>query len=478
MRCLGTRPGRRGRWSIPTSTDSATEGAENYRITLSDAAGYAVGTDVTADGVLNDAAAAISLSVADASAAEGDGAMSFTVTASSAPSTAVTFKYTVTAESGDTATAGTDFTAVTAAAKGSGTIAANAQTTTITVTVVDDNTDESDETFTVTLSEASGATISDAVATGTITDDDGADPGVTISAETLTVNAGASKTYTVVLDSDPGAQVVVTPTSTPAAKATVSGALTFTTATNNWSTAQTVTVTGVAAGTATISHTVSGYTGVQNSDIEDVEVTVEATATVPAAPTGFSATAGDARVVLSWEDPDNDDITGYEVRYGKKNVRRRAPWTAISGSDADTVTHTVTGLDNNAEYSFKVRAVSSAGNGAATDWEDATPGAAVVIKPPTGLTIVPGPDRLYLSWTAPTDANRTGWRVRYRLSGGNWPANWTAISGAATTSYIITNLSRGYTYQVELAATGASSAASTACDSTKNYHRSLVAKSY
>ena len=96
----------------------------------------------------------------------------------------------------------------------------------------------------------------------TIKDDDGA--GVTISEDSLTVDSGRQQaTYTVVLDTDPGAQVVVTPTSTPVAKATVSGALTFTTATNNWSTAQTVTVTGVAAGTATIEpHGITGYTGV------------------------------------------------------------------------------------------------------------------------------------------------------------------------------------------------------------------------
>ena len=345
------------------------------------------------------------------------------------------------------------------------TIAEGSQTGTKTYRILGDTRDESDETIKL-LGYANGW-VSGRV-TITITDDDGASPGVTISADTLTVDAGASKTYTVVLDSDPGAQVVVTPTSTPAAKATVSGALTFTTATNNWSTAQTVTVTGVAAGTATISHAITGYSGVTASDIEDVDVTVEATATAPAAPTGFSATAGDARVVLSWEDPENDDITGYEVRYGKKNVRRRAPWAAISGSDADTVTHTVTGLDNNAEYSFKVRAVSSAGDGAATDWEDATPVAPVVIKPPTGLTIVPGPDRLYLSWTAPTDANRTGWRVQYReWVGPNWGdwSSWTAITGAAATSYTLTGLSGTTGHQVALTATGASNAVSTAATS-------------
>ena len=240
-------------------------------------------------------------------------------------------------------------------------ISAGSTTGTWTFSILGDTRDEGDETLKL---RATAAGWTAGTLTITIVDDDG--PGVTISKETLTVTEGASDTYTVVLDTNPGAQVVVTPTSTPVAKATVSGALTFTTATNNWSTAQTVTVTGVAAGTAIISHTVTGYSGVSNSDIEDVSVTVNA---------------------------------------------------------------------------------------------------AVTIKPPEDLTIVPGPDRLYLSWTAPTDANRTGWRVQYRRREGvNWGewSSWTAITDAAATNYDLTGLGRSYGYQVALAATGASNAASTA----------------
>ena len=348
-------------------------------------------------------------------------------------------------------------------------IAPSGTTGSFTIGILSDTRDEANETFAFYLvptptTRLFGWRNNSNTITLTIQDDDGASPGVTISKETLTVAENGSATYTVVLDSDPGAQVVVTPTSTPVAKATVSGALTFTTATNNWSTAQTVTVTGVAAGTATIDHTITGYSGVTASDIEDVEVTVEATASKPAAPTNFRAAAGNAQVTLTWDDPEDASITEYKVRYGKKNARRNAPWATISGSDADTTEYTVRNLQNGSEYSFKVRAVSSA-DGAATDWVDATPVAAVTIQPPTGLTIVPGPDRLYLSWTKPTDANRTGWRVRYRrregVNWGNW-SSWTAITDPAATIYDLTGLGRGYAHEVALAATGASNAASTA----------------
>ena len=315
--------------------------------------------------------------------------------------------------------------------------------------------------------------------------------GVTLSRKTLAVTeaagAGNNATYTVRLNTAPTAQVVVTPTSGDAA-VSVSGALTFTT--SNYNDEQTVTVTGADdvdtdSETVPISHSAASTDNNYGSSlsIESVSVSVtdddSATGSKPAAPTGLRAAAGNAQVTLTWEDPDDDDITEYKVRYGKKTARRNAEWGTIDDSDADTVTHTVTGLDNNAEYSFKVRAVSSAGDGTATDWVDATPVAPATIKPPEDLTIVPGPDRLYLSWTAPTDANRTGWRVQYRRREGvNWGewSSWTAITDAAATNYDLTGLGRGYAHEVALEATGASSATSTAATAQGGTTADLVAK--
>ncbi|KKZ11009.1 MAG: hypothetical protein TH68_09490, partial [Candidatus Synechococcus spongiarum 142] len=80
--------------------------------------------------------------------------------------------------------------------------------------------------------------------------------GVVVSEATVEV-AENNKTasYTIKLKSQPGGSVEITPTSSALANATVSGALTFTTA--NWFTAQPVTVSGVGAGSATISHEVT-----------------------------------------------------------------------------------------------------------------------------------------------------------------------------------------------------------------------------
>ncbi len=105
------------------------------------------------------------LSVADASAAEGS-AVAFTVSLSEASSDSVTVAY---ATSGGTATSGTDFTA----ASGTLTFAANETSKTVSVVTTDDSDDEENETFTLTLSSPTNATLGDSTATGTINDDDG-----------------------------------------------------------------------------------------------------------------------------------------------------------------------------------------------------------------------------------------------------------------------------------------------------------------
>ena len=94
--------------------------------------------------------------------------------------------------------------------------------------------------FTATATDAKGLVTTQAVA---ITVTDVAEQGVTTSKASMSVGEAGTNTYTLVLDSAPTANVVITPASNNTSAATVSSALTF--STSNWSTPQTVTVTGV-----------------------------------------------------------------------------------------------------------------------------------------------------------------------------------------------------------------------------------------
>ncbi|MGI6420604.1 MAG: fibronectin type III domain-containing protein [Syntrophomonadaceae bacterium] len=80
--------------------------------------------------------------------------------------------------------------------------------------------------------------------------------------------------------------------------------------------------------------------------------------TVATEPQNFTATPADGQVTLSWTAPESDGgnaITCYEVYKDGDD-----DWTDV-GLDTS---YTFTGLTNGTEYTFKVRAVNSAGNGA------------------------------------------------------------------------------------------------------------------
>ena len=145
------------------------------------------------------------LSIADASDAENDGEVEFTVTLSEAAATAVTATWTASIETGDTAVAADLGTTTT----GTVTVAIGDTTGTFEVPVVNDSTDEGDETFTVTLSGvSSNAQLpTDPTAKGTIEDDDATLPTLSIADAAaaegsiinfpLTLSAAAAENVTV-----------------------------------------------------------------------------------------------------------------------------------------------------------------------------------------------------------------------------------------------------------------------------------------
>ena len=138
------------------------------------------------------------ISIASNSVAEGNSGTSnltFTVTLSTASSSNITATYAtsnVTATGGASCTGTVDYITT----SGTVTILAGATTGTITVPVCGDTTNESNETFTLTLSSPTNATLGTSSATGTITNDDVASAAVcysgSISGVINTYYAGAA----------------------------------------------------------------------------------------------------------------------------------------------------------------------------------------------------------------------------------------------------------------------------------------------
>ena len=102
-------------------------------------------------------------------------------------------------------------------------------------------------------------------------------------------------------------------------------------------------------------------------------------APAPGAPVA-GAQAGDGAVTLTWEAPEYEGtITGWQVRHGAVDAATDAvawgEWTAVEDATAETVSHTVTGLDNGTAYGFELRAMAGAAAGAASAPVRATPAA-------------------------------------------------------------------------------------------------------
>ena len=186
-----------------SGTPTAAQAAANYTLAATDADGdkatlrFSIGI------------AGITVSIDSPSVTEGDSGsknLTFTATLSTASAQQVTVQY---ADAGTgTATSGTDYTAITG---GTLTFTAGTTSQTFNVSVTGDTTDEVDETILVTLSNASGATISTATGTGTITDNDDP-PTVSVAAASVTEGDSGSTnlTFTATLSAASGKQVTVT----------------------------------------------------------------------------------------------------------------------------------------------------------------------------------------------------------------------------------------------------------------------------
>ena len=192
---------RTSAWALNT----VNEPTETFSVSLSGAVNATI-ADATGVGTVLDNDTTPALSISDVSVTEGNTGMVnavFTVTLSVVGSQTVTVNY---ATVNGTAIAPADYTAK----SGTLSFAAGATTETITVAVAGDTLDEADDTFSVNLSGPVNATIADAAGTGTIIDDDAA-PTLTIAnASTTEGNAGTKKlTFTLTLSKASGRSLSV-----------------------------------------------------------------------------------------------------------------------------------------------------------------------------------------------------------------------------------------------------------------------------
>jgi fibronectin type 3 domain-containing protein len=213
----------------------------------------------------------------------------------------------------------------------------------------------------------------------------------------------------------------------------------------------TFTDTTVANGT-TYYYVVSAYftagTNAGGESADSIEATARPQLTVPPAPTGVVATAGNAQVALKWNAASG--AGSYRV---KRATTSGGPYTVV-GSPF-TTSFGDTGLVNGTTYYYVVSAVNSAGESPDSAQVSARPLA--VTATPTGLVASANHARgtLDLRWTQSTTAGVTQNRIYRRTSAGTYPSTPTATI-AAGTSYRNAGLSSHQTYCYVVTAVSAS----------------------
>ncbi len=438
--------------------------------------GGAAGTDNFGPFRINDPAPSVITLAAGAAVTEGANA-TWTLTATPPPVVALPVSVTVADATGSNFIAGDDEGAATV------TFTANAASATLSIPTQNDSADERSARVTALVTPGTGYTVGAPSSASVLVRDN--DPTVaTLTGAAANVMEGATKTFT--LSSGRALRTGETLTVPLTFAGTATRNTDYTTACpvtlpsgvscNNLNTATTPTVTFTGPAAASVTLTLSATTdnnaetGGETVDIglgtptAGVELDGGASTTdalptfsitdpasdAPATPTGLAATAGDAQVALSWGDPGDSDIDGYEYRQGSGSPFEWGSWTGISGSTATTVLHTVTGLTNGTEYSFQVRAVDGTANGAASGTVTATP--APPPGKPANLAGAAGDGEAVLTWDNPNNSAITGYEYSYAVSGTL--VGWTAMpgSGAGTTTYTLTGLDNGGTYQIRIRA--------------------------
>ena len=183
------------------------------------------------------------------------------------------------------------------------------------------------------------------------------------------------------------------------------------------------------------------------------------------APDGLTATADDKSVTLKWRGSSESRVAGYEYQYRQATGGTGwSAWTAVPGSTISTTSFTKTGLTNDIEYRFKLRAVNADGAGPPAPQKPpfyvaATPFSGVTIPTPPGP-----PPPLAPEWVSVTRADGTltaTWPARERAyayhiaytsdSGSSWTL--AALYHPATT-ITIDGVSNNATYVVAVRARG------------------------
>ena len=192
-------------------------------------------------------------------------------------------------------------------------------------------------------------------------------------------------------------------------------------------------------------------------------MTTAVSATVPGAPSSVEVErGGTGELDVSWDAPDSNggaEITGYTVQW-KETADNWDTSSDVSSATTTVTSYTITGLSVGTEYSVRVIATNSAGDGPASAEESATAEAQTSQQraepqntPATGAPTITGTAQVSETLTSDTSvvADEDGLdNVSFSYQ---WLADDTDIAGATTSTHTLTDSDEGRVFKVRVSFT-------------------------
>ena len=175
----------------------------------------------------------------------------------------------------------------------------------------------------------------------------------------------------------------------------------------------------------------------------------------PDKPRGLEATATHDSVTLTWDDPQDDSVTGYVIL---RRVRENDQGGEFSELVADTGTAAATYTDDtvaaSTTYTYRIKATNGAGTSERSRWVHIDIPAAPVPDKPTGLSATATHDSVTLTWNDPGDDSITGYVILRRNRDTDDKGHFdelVADTGTAATTYTDNTVAAGtsYTYRIK-----------------------------
>ena len=175
----------------------------------------------------------------------------------------------------------------------------------------------------------------------------------------------------------------------------------------------------------------------------------------PAKPRGLEATATHDSVTLTWDDPQDESITGYVIlRRVRVNDQGGDFSELVANTESAATTYTDNEVAASTTYTYRIKAINGAGVSERSRWVHIDTPAPPVPDKPTGLSATAAHGQVVLTWDDPEDDSITGYvilrRHRYDDTEGHFD-ELVADTGTAATTYTddTVEASTHYTYRIK-----------------------------